>query len=269
MTYQHREIVRVLDHGYIKTVEHWGSDESIIEAARMSTQKGFLGWGPTEVQCENCGGTGQRSVPSDAFHPQGHTSCPRTKQVPGDERLLKYLYENKHATPFEFAGLVIEVQAPIFVFREWHRHRTQSYNEASARYSPLPALDYMPTVERCLMVNGKNRQAGAAVGAGELTHEDALTWLEDLADLYKHAEDVYQRGLKIGIPKEVARCPMPVARYSKMRAHTCLRNWLAFMTLRSDKNPGAQLEIRAYANALHDMLKSIYPRTMSLFDGEA
>jgi len=85
--------IKVLDHGYIKLVESWGSDERIIEAARMSTEKGFLGWG--------------------------------TPEKPGDEKLLGYLYKNKHMTPFEMSGWIIEVQAPIFVFREWHRHRTQ------------------------------------------------------------------------------------------------------------------------------------------------
>src|ERR1041385_5991189 len=102
--------ITVLDHGYIQLIETWGSDERIVEAARISTNKGFLGWGTTEA--------------------------------PGDEKLLRYLYEHKHATPFEMAGMIVEVQAPIFVFREWHRHRTQSYNELSARYTLLPDTNY-------------------------------------------------------------------------------------------------------------------------------
>src|SRR5690606_17419484 len=128
--------MKVLDHGYVRLVEAWGSDERIIEAARMSTGKGFLGWGPKE------------------------------DGKPGDEKLLRYLWEHKHATPFEMAGLIVEVQAPIFVLREWHRHRTQSFNELSARYVPMPDLDYMPTVERVLMPpDGKNKQAGRIGGA--------------------------------------------------------------------------------------------------------
>jgi len=122
--------IEVLDHGYVERIEAWGygrdghtqpnvrasveGEESgvflepdyergIIEAARQSTQGSFRGWDE-------------------------------------DQRLLKYLHEHRHATPFEFAGMVVEVQAPIFVFREWHRHRTQSYNEMSARYAPLPDL---------------------------------------------------------------------------------------------------------------------------------
>src|SRR6185503_21212421 len=119
--------IKVLDHGYVKLIETWGSDERIIEAARMSTNKGFLGWG--------------------------------TEEKPGDEKLLKYLYEHKHHTPFEMAGMIIEVQAPIFVFREWHRHRTQSYNELSARYTPLPDVNYVPSLERISTMDQKNKQA--------------------------------------------------------------------------------------------------------------
>ena len=110
--------IEVLDHGYVQFVEAWGTgheqegvadyEVGIIEAARQSTQGDFRGWGD-------------------------------------DRKLLKYLHDNKHATPFEFAAMVIEVQAPIFVFREWHRHRTQSYNEMSARYAPLPDLYYTRT----------------------------------------------------------------------------------------------------------------------------
>lgn len=96
------------------------------------------------------------------------------KDVPGDEKLLRHLYEAHHASPFEFAGMTIDVQAPIMCFREWHRHRTQSYSERSARYAPLPALDYLPTPERCMMLSKQNKQAGALKGSEELTLESAL-----------------------------------------------------------------------------------------------
>lgn len=110
----------VLDHGYVKCIHVWGSDQNIIEAARMSTNKGFQGWGP--LPCGHCG-----SASSD---PMG---CPDHVLKPGDEKLLSYLWKNQHLSPFEMAGMELEIQAPIFVFREWHRHRTQSYNELSAR----------------------------------------------------------------------------------------------------------------------------------------
>lgn len=222
---------KLLDFGYVEEIEFYGSDERIIEAARMSTDKGFLGWGS--------GG-----------------------EV-GDEKLLAYLYNNKHSTPFEMAGLIIEVKAPIFVFREWHRHRTQSYNEMSARYVPLPDENYLPTVERCMVVNGANKQANSVNGA-ELTHKAVIEWLDLLQRSYDYAQATYERGLDIGIPKELARLPVPVARYSKMRASANLRNWLAFLTLRS--HPAAQYEIRVYAEAVARIIEKRFPRTCELFE---
>lgn len=247
--------IEVLDKGYVSFIESWGSDEAIIEAARMSTQKGFNGWGG-KCGCADSINFGE---------PQPDCStCKGSGQVSGDEKLLKFLYENNHATPFEMAGLVIEVQAPIIVFREWHRHRTQSYNEASARYAPLPAVDYVPTVER-LMINagGSNRQAGTIAGADDLTEQASVEWLDKLAAFQRELEHHYQVGLKIGVPKELARLSMTVGRYSKMRASANLRNWLGFLTLRMDSK--AQWEIRQYANAVGTIIAEKFPRTWELF----
>lgn len=224
--------MNILNCGYLRHIESWGkgdadiAEAAIIEAARQSTQGSFRGW----------------------------------KE---DAKLLKYLYDNKHSTPFEFAGMTIEVKAPIMVFREWHRHRTQAYNEMSARYTPMPNENYLPTAERCLMVSAANKQAGAVKGSQELTHESVLEWLLNLEEVYKHAEHVYQRGLSIGLPKEVARLPVPVARYSKMRATANLRNWLAFLTLRMD--PHAQWEIRQFANEVGQIVSKEFPQTWQLF----
>jgi thymidylate synthase (FAD) len=228
--------INVLDHGYVRLVETWGKGDAnepeagIIEAARQSTQGSFRGW--------------ER-----------------------DEKLLSFLFNNKppHSSPFEFAGMVIEIQAPILVFREWHRHRTQSYNEMSARYAPLPNSNYMPTVDRCFTVQAENRQAQPVAGADVLTHEKAIDWLEQLADVYMQAENVYQHGLKIGIPKEVARCCVPVGRYSRMRAQALLKNWLGFLILRM--HPNAQWEIRQFANAVGEIISHEFPRTWQLFRG--
>ena len=262
--------IPILDHGYLALVESWGSDERIVEAARMSTGKGFQGWGVEEI-CDHCNGTAREPGygPNHGCRQCGGPSATGRKiNRPGDEKLLKYLWANRHATPFEMAGLVVEVQAPIMVFREWHRHRTQSYNEMSARYTPLPDVNYLPTAERCLFVNGANRQANAVKGADELTHESALEWLAELADCYAHAERVYQSGLRRGIPKELARLPVPVGRYSRMRASANLRNLLAFLTLRSDCVPdgrAAQWEIRQFANAVGNLIEKAFPRTYELF----
>lgn len=108
--------IKVLDHGYVKWLETWGSDEDIICAARMSTDKGFLGWDPGV--CPACKGT-KTNVDAPC------TACKGEGTHKGDAKLLAYLWKNKHSTPFEFAGMTLEVQAPLMVFREWHRHRTQ------------------------------------------------------------------------------------------------------------------------------------------------
>lgn len=226
----------VLDHGYVELIEFWGSDERIVETARVSTQASFRGWG-------------------DA-----------TK--PGDEKLLRYLYEHKHSSPFEFAGLTLEVQAPILVFREWQRHRTQSYSEMSARYAPLPAFDYVPTTARCLQVNEANKQAGTIKGADKLTEDAVADWLRRLDAYYAQGQELYQDGLRRGVPKEIARLPLTVGRYSRMRATGNLRNWLAFLTLRSDHGAdgeAAQWEIRQFTNVVGDFIAEVFPRTWALF----
>jgi len=227
--------VPVLDTGYVQLVEVYGKDESIIEAARMSTDKGFLGWGDSEKA--------------------------------GDEKLLAYLYNNKHMTPFEMAGMIIEVKAPIFVFREWHRHRTQSYNEMSARYIPLPDENYIPTVERLMLGANTATTNKQAKGSGEpMTVGKAEAFQRYLESAYSTAQIAYENGLRMGVPKELARLPVPVARYSRMRAHANLRNWLAFLTLRA--HPAAQWEIRQYAEAVGALIETNFPRTWELFVAE-
>lgn len=256
--------VDVLDCGYLDVIETWGSDERIVEAARMSTGKGFLGWGP---KCPACGCAHPCGV--GVMDPNTCRTCGVTvAPISGDEKLLAFLWQNKHATPFEMAGAVLEIQAPIFVFREWHRHRTQSYNEMSARYTPLPDVNYMPSVARLTIgSDGNNRQAGTVVGAGVLTEAGAEKYRTALENVYVAAELLYQEALAAGVPKELARIHLPVGRYSRMRASANLRNWLAFLTLRMA--PQAQWEIRQYANAVHDALATAFPRSLALFDGAA
>lgn len=170
-----------------------------------------------------------------------------------------------NSTPFEFAGCVIEVQAPIFVFREWHRHRTQSYNEMSARYEPLPDLYYVPTVERLMRnAGGTNKQAGTVKGSGQLTEEYARATIQRRIARYREFEADYQQDLANGVPKEIARDGMPVSHYTRMRATANLRNWLAFLTLRTA--PNAQWEIQEFARAVQKILEAEFPRTMRLFN---
>lgn len=250
----HNLKIDVLDHGFVELIEAWGvgregtdayttrddggapyvevdrdHEVGIVEAARQSTQGSFRGWEQ-------------------------------------DAKLLRYLHEHHHATPFEFAGMVIEVQAPIFVFREWHRHRTQSFNEASARYSPLPDLYYQPDMDnlerRAIAANvAKTKQEGALGNPADRV--TCAEWREDIGRFYQDAERLYQRALREGIPKELARVVMPVGHYTKMRAAANLRNWLAFLTLRMD--PAAQWEIRQFAEAVGKCIAAVFPQTWALF----
>jgi thymidylate synthase (FAD) len=222
--------VQVLDQGYVELVETWGSEERIIEAARMSTNKGFVDWDK-------------------------------------DAKLLHYLYKHEHMTPFEMCGAIFEVKAPIFVFREWHRHRTQSYNEMSARYVPLPDENYIPeatdTHDRAMgAFYTTNRQASAVSGKMP-EFEKIKEWRTRLANAYYAAQEAYEYGLSVGVPKELARLSTPVGRYSRMRASANLRNWLQFLELRTA--PGAQLEIQHYALAVQSLLTEHFPRTLAEF----
>lgn len=257
--------IRVLDHGYVRLVRSWGSEEEIIEAARMSTGKGFLGWGPLE--CPSCDG---RSTEN-----RGCPQCKDTGKIPGDEKLLRYLWTHRHATPFEMAGLIFEVQAPIFIFREWRTHRTASqlddieiepwqysYNEQSARYVPLPDVNYRPSRERIMAGarETKNRQASGTV---PLVVDAVDDWLHALDEAYAGLELTYHTGLAIGIPKEIARLVVPVGRYSRMRVSANLRNWLHFLGLRVATD--AQWEMRQYAQAVATFVAETFPRTWLLF----
>lgn len=216
--------IPVLDHGYVRLIDFMGSDEAIIEAARMSTGRGFEGWEK-------------------------------------DNKLLAFLYANKHMTPFECGGeMMIEVQAPIMVFREWHRHRTQSYNEFSARYAQMPDLHYVPEVSRIQKQSAMNKQ-GSGESLDEIYAEHVVAKIKDQqTEIYQF----YDAWVQQGVAKEVARLNTPVSRYSKMRAKTDLRNWLGFLMLR--KAPNAQFEIRQYADAVGTLVQALWPRTYALFE---
>lgn len=145
-------------------------------------------------------------------------------------------------------------------------HRTQSYNEMSSRYVKLPNDNYVPTAENIYergikALSSKNNQARGTTDRAP-SHEEIDAWLKDLVDAYDASERVYVRGLEIGIPKEIARIGVPVARFSVMRASANLLNWMKFIQLRSA--PNAQEEIRVYSDALYAILKTYFPRTFEL-----
>lgn len=228
-------IIPILDQGYVRFIEGWGTglsgipEAGIIEAARMSTGRGFEGWEK-------------------------------------DKGLLNYLYTNKHMTPFEMAGMVIEIKCPLMVVREWQRHRTQSYNEMSGRYIALPNENYTPDanniIDRALIATSNKQARGTVDRVPELA--EVNQWIWDLTTHYSTSERIIQKGLSLGIPKEIARLSTTLGRYTRFRAAGVLRNWLAFLTLRMD--PHAQWEIRQFANVVGQVLIARhFPRTWELF----
>ncbi len=225
---------KVLDHGYVQLIDCMGSDSSIIEAARMSTGRGFKNWKK-------------------------------------DAGLLDFLWRNQHTSPFEMCEVVIEAQAPIFVFREWHRHRTQSYNEFSARYEVMPNLHYVPSrqdlVERIEAAKKTtNKQAASAGDEFDFldAQEAALGFRADAIYDQDFVYQSYEKALKDGVPKELARINTPGSRYSKHRAKANLLNWFRFLDLRL--RPNAQKEIRLYAQAIAKIIKQKFPRSYELFE---
>jgi thymidylate synthase (FAD) len=253
--------IKILDHGYVKLIDYMGSDEAIVEAARMSTGRGFVSW-EAYRRCKRCDILkGESLIDSDIGYCAGFgvdvthdwQEFPR-----GDLGLLETMYKNKHSTPFEFGTLHIEVQAPLMVFREWHRHRTWGYSEFSARYSQMPDLHYVPDESRVQLQSKSNKQ-----GSSHEVHDDAARFLNDITKQQSDVYRSYDAWVGQGVAKEVARLNTPVSRYSKMRGIVNLRNALAFLLLR--KAPAAQFEIRQYADAVGEMVKAIWPRTYDLF----
>lgn len=216
--------VEVLDHGYVRRIDSMGSDLSVIRAARVSYDAAWR-----------------------AGEDQG-----------SDEKLIRYLWRNHHTTPFEAVTFTFEIHAPIFVFRQWHRHRTWSYNELSARYRPLPEVYYLPDAAKIGQQASKNKQ-----GREDSDAERA----EDLARVDAHCKRAfyeYGRLLEAGWPRELARMVLPVNTYSHMFATVDLLNLLKFLTLRCDAH--AQYEIRVYADAMRELIRPIVPVCLSAWE---
>lgn len=220
--------------GYCKLIKTWGSDADIIAAARMSTDGAFRGWG--------------------------------TPEAPGDEKLLRYLWEHQHSSVFEFAGAEFEFQVPVFVLRQIHRHRAASYSEVSARYTSMPEAFWVPRPEDVRRQGGTNRQ-GSVV-------DDSVEWakaseamVQIMAISYEESRRVYELLLSMGMAREQARAVLPVAQMTRCRMTTTLRMWLHFLSLRLDKH--AQPETRAVAEAIAQFVREAFPRTMALFEEKA
>lgn len=182
-----------------------------------------------------------------------------TKRVSEDRGLIRYLLRHRHTTPFEMIEFKFHVAMPIFVARQWIRHRTANVNEYSARYSVVPDQFYMPTIENVRAQSKSNRQGGEQpVDVG--TAQAFLTYLEDCQAKYEQ----YEQLLKKGVSRELARIGLPLNVYTQWYWKCDLHNTLHFLSLRMDEH--AQQEIRDYAFGMFGLIKSIVPVTAEAFE---
>jgi thymidylate synthase (FAD) len=217
-----------LDHGFVRLVDSMGSDLNVVRAARVSYDAAWRAG-------ENEG---------------------------SDARLINYLWKNAHTSPFEAVTLTFEVKAPIFVFRQWHRHRTWSYNELSARYRELPQEFYLPDPESIGSQSKDNKQARVI----EPT-DDVLERRCEVLGVEVHCEaafELYRKLLAKGWPRELARSVLPVNTYSHMFATVNLLNLFRFLSLRDHDH--AQYEIRVYAEAMRELARSVAPVSVAAWE---
>ena len=228
------EAIPVLDHGFVRVVDYMGDDSSIVQSARVSYGKG-------------------------------------TKKVSTDSGLIKYLMRHKHSTPFEMCEIKYHVKLPIFIARQWIRHRTANVNEYSARYSILDKEFYMPSKDNLAAQSTNNRQGRGDLINGKQADEILNILKKDAEQTYNNYELMLNErfdGSTIkennkGLARELARMNLTLNTYTQWYWKTDLLNLLNFLSLRSDSH--AQYEIRAYADVMVDTLKKWVPITFEAF----
>ncbi len=208
--------MKVLNAGEITLVDHMGDDKAVVQAARISNGAVMPDW---------------RGAP--------------------DERLINFLAEHDHMTPFEHATFKFHVKAPIFVIREWMRHRTFSYNELSGRYKKLAPTFFVP--ERPRIQDPENKQGSIEVDDDVLDKQ----MYDMMRKSYGESYIQYERMLDLGIAREIARTVLPVGMYSEMYVTGNFRNWMHFIGLRT--HPDAQQEIREYGRAAITQIEQFMP----------
>ena len=217
-------MIEVLNRGHVRLVDHMGSDLSIVRNARVSYDAEW-----------------------------------RTGEDTGkDAALIQYLIKNQHTSPFESVVFTFDVKAPIFVLRQWHRHRTWAYSEISARYSELPEEYYVPEVSQIGLQSRTNKQ---------MRTDDEHPQAERIQDIISSScEDsftMYRTMIKLEVPRELARGVLPVNTFSHMFCTVDLHNLMKFLKLRM--HPHAQYEIRVYAQALLDLITPVVPVAVAAF----
>lgn len=215
--------VDVLNGGFVRLVDYMGSDLSIVRSARVSY---------------------------DADWREGDEKK--------DAKLIAYLMKNKHTSPFESVQFTFEVKAPIFVFRQWHRHRTWAYNEISARYTELDEGYYVPELEQITTQSASNKQMRT-----NEQHPEAASIAKMIDFHCLEAFARYKDLIASGCPRELARSVLPVAAYSRMFASVNLHNLFHFLRLRLHEH--SQYEIRVYAQAMLQLIEPIVPVAVKEF----
>ena len=228
------EAIPVLDHGFIRVIDYMGDDSSIVQSARVSYGKG-------------------------------------TKKVSTDEGLIRYLMRHWHSTPFEMCEINYHVKLPIFIARQWIRHRTANVNEYSARYSILDKEFYIPAKEQLSAQATNNRQGRGDLITGEQADEVLKILKDDAVRTYDNYEKMLNERFdgtiidekKSGLARELARMNLTLNSYTQWYWKTDLLNLMNFLFLRGDSH--AQYEIRVYAEKMLDTVKKWVPITHAAF----
>ncbi|MDD3928537.1 MAG: FAD-dependent thymidylate synthase [Sphaerochaeta sp.] len=214
----------VLDHGFVRLVDYLGSDERIVQSARVSYGSG-------------------------------------TKTYRQDKGLISYLLRNDHTSPFEQVNFTFHVKMPIFVARQWIRHRTGRVNEISGRYSVMTDQCYLPDREHINFQSEDNKQGRAEGAVDEVLADQVLSLL---SEDQKRSYETYQKLLDLGIARELARVDLPLSMYTEWYWQMDLHNLFHFLQLRLDAH--AQYEIRAYAQTILEMVRLVCPMATEAFE---
>ncbi len=215
---------RVHDNGFVRLVDYLGGDERIVQAARVSYGEG-------------------------------------TKSFRQDKGLINYLLRNEHTSPFEQVILSFHVKIPIFVARQWVRHRTAHLNEISGRYSVLKDEFYLPAAADIAVQSKDNKQGRETEAVDPATRNEVIRLLEQGQ---RSAYESYSKLLDLDIARELARINLPVSTYTEMYWQMDLHNLFHFLKLRMD--PHAQKEIRDYAETIFDLTKRVCPIACDAFE---
>jgi thymidylate synthase (FAD) len=218
---------RVLDRGFVRLVDYCGGDARIVQSARVS---------------------------------YGHG----TKTVREDAALIDYLMRNEHLSPFEQVVLTFHVKMPIFVARQWVRHRTARLNEISGRYSVMQNEFYVPDAGDVALQSDSNKQGRADKPAAEPLAERTRTLFKKCQE---DAYAAYEELIDAGIAREIARMNLPLSLYTQVYWQMDLRNLFHFLKLRLDSH--AQMEIRAYAAVMLEMTRKVAPAAVAAFENHA